>query len=275
MLLPELSRQAGISPFYLQRLFTKVVGVSPRRYVQACRIEALKTNLREGSTVTDAIYESGFGSSSRVYERVDSELGMTPSSYRSGGKGLEISYAVIDCSLGKSGLGESRLKESALGKLMIAATDRGLCSVQLGDSKELLLERLNSEYPKAQLQPLNEPYSELFRYSINALSLYLNKQNLSPQLSIDVRATAFQLKVWTYLQAIPAGEVRTYSEVAEAIGQPNAIRAVARACASNQIALVIPCHRVIRSDGKLGGYRWGLERKKLLLQHEQAFAPVP
>lgn len=255
MLLPDLSRQAGLSPFHLQRLFTKVVGVSPRKFVQACRIEALKANLRDGSNVTDAIYESGFGSSSRVYERVDTELGMTPTSYRAGGKGMEISYVVV---------------ATPVGRMLIAATDRGLCSVQLGETREELVAKLEEEFGAAKREELSEPYSELFQSSIAAMNGFLERQTTLPDLPLDVRATAFQLKVWKYLQAIPAGEVRTYAQVASGIGQPQAVRAVASACARNRVALVIPCHRVIRSDGQLGGYRWGAGRKQMLLDRERA-----
>ncbi len=259
MQLPELSRRVGVSPFHFQRTFTKVVGISPKEFVQACRIEALKGNLRGGSTVTDAIYDSGFTSSSRVYERVDSDLGMTPSSYRTGAKGIEISYATI---------------ATPMGQILIAATDRGLCSVQIGDTKEALVAQLRAEYPVATLDAVSEPYSELLRHSINALQEYLAHQTTPANLPIDVKATAFQMKVWKYLQAIPAGEVRTYSEVASAIGQPKAVRAVARACASNQVALVIPCHRVIRADGNAGGYRWSLQRKEKLLRGERSGTPA-
>ena len=253
MSLPDLSRRAGISAFHLQRTFTRIVGVSPRRYVQACRMEALKASLQQQSPVTDAIYDSGFNSSSRVYERVNSDLGMTPAVYRAHGKGLEISFVVVD---------------SSLGSLLIAATDRGLCSVQFGDNSTSLEARLHSEFKGAHLNRLVPPYSPLFVASIEALQRYLQGQSWSLDLPTDIRATAFQAKVWNYLQAIPAGEVRTYAEVAIAIGHSKAVRAVAHACASNKLALVVPCHRVIRSDGNLGGYRWGIHRKERLLAEE-------
>ena len=259
MLLLELSRRVGVSPYHFQRTFTKVVGISPKRYVQACRMAALKHNLREGSAVTEAIYDSGFGSSSRVYERVDSDLGMTPSSYRAGAKDVEISFAAVT---------------TPMGLMMLAATDRGLCSVQLGNTREELLLKLRAEYPGAHLQAVSEPFSELLDSAIRALQGYVEQQRQTSDLPLDVKATAFQWKVWRYLQGVPAGEVRTYSEVARAIGQPRAARAVARACANNRLALLIPCHRVIRGDGKLGGYRWGLERKEMLLQAERSSAPV-
>jgi AraC family transcriptional regulator of adaptative response/methylated-DNA-[protein]-cysteine methyltransferase len=223
--------------------------------LEACRIATLKTQLRKGESVTDAVYEAGFGSSSRVYERVDSRLGMTPAEYRAGGKGATISYASA---------------ETPLGRVLMGATDRGLCFLQFGESKEELLTELKHEYPKASLEEMREPRSPQFRLWMESLARYLQGERNSLDLPVSVRATAFQVKVWRYLQSIPAGEVRSYSEVAAAIGEPRAMRAVGRACASNQVAIVIPCHRVIRGDRGLGGYRWGLDRKRRLLAHESA-----
>ena len=261
--LEELSRQVGLSPFHLQRTFKEIVGISPKEYVEACRIEALKGALRSNESVTEAIYEAGFGSSSRVYERVDTRLGMTPSEYRDGGKGVSISYVSV---------------ASPLGMMMIGATDRGLCSVQFGESHEELLGMLRAEYPAAKLEQMKSPYPDEFDSWIKSLLRYLRREQIRLDVPVDVQGSAFQMKVWKYLQTIPYGDVQSYSEVAAAVGDPNAVRAVARACARNRVALVIPCHRVIRGNGELAGYRWGLERKRILIDSERAVrasAPRP
>lgn len=253
--LEELSRLAGLSKGHLQRIFTATVGVTPRQYVEACRLGILKRELRAGESVTDAIYAAGFGASSRLYEKVDTRLGMTPRQYRQGGQGLEISYTVL---------------ASPFGPLLLAATDRGLCFVELGSDSESLLAGLRREFPAAKIA--DEPTGvspELETWS-QALVSYLAGQSPKAELPLDVRASAFQFQVWTYLQSIPRGEVRTYKEVAEAIGHPKAMRAVGTACAKNPVALVIPCHRVIRGDGGLGGYRWGEDKKRKLLEAEGA-----
>jgi AraC family transcriptional regulator, regulatory protein of adaptative response / methylated-DNA-[protein]-cysteine methyltransferase len=252
--LEELGRQVGLSPFHLQRTFKETVGVTPKQFVEACRIEALKGELRTRDSITDAIYESGFGSSSRVYERVDTRLGMTPREYRAGGKGVSISSVSI---------------ASPLGVMMIGATDRGLCFVQFGESHDELFKMLQSEYPAATLDEMKSPYPEQFDLWTKSLLRYLRREQIRLDLPVDVRATAFQLKVWKYLQSIPYGEVQSYTEVAAAIGNPGATRAVARACGANQVAIVIPCHRVIRGNGELGGYRWGVERKRVLIDAER------
>ncbi len=253
--LAKLGKQAGVSPFYLQRLFKAIVGVSPKEYAESCRINAFKTELREGGSVTQAIYEAGFGSSSRVYERVDSKLGMTPAEYRVGGDGLQISYVSA---------------ETPLGAMTIGATDRGLCFLQFADSPEELLSRLRAEYSAADLRETAKPYPEMLEQAMKALQRFLRQEQMRLDLPIDIRATAFQLRVWKYLQSIPYGEVQSYSEIAVNLQQPRAARAVARACASNRIAIAIPCHRVIRGDGGMGGYKWGLERKRILLDGERA-----
>ena len=252
--LTELSRQACLSPFHLQRLFKQVVGVSPKEYAESCRISDFKSQLRERGSVTEAIYEAGFSSSSRAYERVDSKLGMTPAEYKIGGKGIQISYVFA---------------ESPLGAMMIGATDRGLCFLQFADCAEELFARLQAEYPFASLQETNEPYPELLGQAMDALHRYLQNEQPRLDLPLDVRATAFQLRVWKYLQSIPYGQVQSYSEIAAALDQPGAARAVARACASNRVAIAIPCHRVIRGDGGLGGFKWGLDRKRILLEAER------
>lgn len=258
--LDHLARRAKLSPSHLQRTFQAVVGLSPKRYIEACRLESLKGQLRAAGSVTEAIFEAGFGSSSRVYERVDTRLGMTPAKYRARGKGVQISYVAV---------------ESPLGLMMVGATDRGLCFVQFGESSQELVETLGREYPAATLEQMTEPYSSAFVEWMNSLMRHLHGSQPSLDLPLDVRATAFQLKVWRYLQSIPYGEVQSYSEVASGIGQPTAARAVARACASNRAALVIPCHRVIRGTGDLGGYRWGLERKRVLIDTERGSRRTP
>jgi len=262
MPLALLARQAGLSPFHFQRSFKAAMGVTPRQFVEGCRMEALKSTLRgkPAGSVTDAIYESGFGSGSRVYERVDTRLGMTPATYRAGGKGVRISWASTN---------------TAIGRMMIGATDRGLCFLQFGETDAELLSMLRAEYPNADsITPMpGEPSgsAEEFRRWMDALTEHLNGQDSRlEKLPLDLRATAFQLKVWRYLQQeVPYGSVQSYAEVAAGIGQPTAARAVARACASNRVALVIPCHRVIRGTGELGGYRWGLDRKRVLIDGER------
>jgi AraC family transcriptional regulator, regulatory protein of adaptative response / methylated-DNA-[protein]-cysteine methyltransferase len=252
--LAELASRAGLSRFHLQRTFKAVTGVTPKAYVETCRVRLLKQSLREAGDVTAAVYDAGFGSSSRVYERADTRLGMTPKQYRRGGEGVAITYAAVD---------------SPLGPLMIAATDRGLCFVQFGDSGDELAAALRREYPAARIAPMAEPHAPEFNRWIEALESHLKGVKPRLDLPLDIRATAFQMRVWTYLQSIPYGEVQSYGEVAAAIGNPKAVRAVARACASNTVALAIPCHRVIRGSGELGGYRWGLERKRALIDLER------
>ena len=255
--LEALAARAGLSPAHLQRTFRATVGLSPRRYAELCRLERLKGELREGDSVTGAIYAAGFGSSSRVYERADSRLGMTPGEYRAGGEGVAITWAAAD---------------TALGTLLLAATDRGLCSVQLGGSPRQLLARLRSEYPHAELRPMDAAAAPAFEAWMEALRRHVDEGRPHGDLPLDVRASAFQERVWSFLRSIPWGETRTYGEVAAAIGAPRAVRAVARACASNPVALAIPCHRVIRGDGSLAGYRWGAGRKRRLLEGERAAA---
>jgi AraC family transcriptional regulator of adaptative response/methylated-DNA-[protein]-cysteine methyltransferase len=251
--LEGLAEKAGLSRFHLQRTFKAVVGLSPKQYLDACRLGSLKGALKQSSDVAAAVYDAGFGSASRVYERAETRLGMTPNRYRQGGRGISITYATVD---------------SPLGLLLIAATDRGVCCVQFGESRDTLLEALRKEYPEAELAPMGNPPSDEFRQWMEGMNRYLEHKQPSLDLPVDVRATAFQMRVWNYLQSIPSGEVRSYGEVAAAIGSPSATRAVARACATNPVALAIPCHRVIRGSGELGGYRWGVERKRELLEME-------
>ena len=253
--LAQLAQRAGYSPFHLQRNFKAIIGSTPKEYQTAARLRTFKQELRKDAPVSEAIYQAGFGSGSRVYEKADGQLGMTPSEYRSGGKGLTISYA--------SG-------RTPLGLLMIGATDRGICFLQFGDSDRVLQAELRRQFPAAAVQPMPATHAEQFESWMAALNRHLRGLEPRLDLPLDVRGTAFQLIVWRYLQKLPYGEVRSYSEVAEAIGKPSAARAVARACASNSVALVIPCHRVVRGTGELGGYRWGVQRKRVLLDTERA-----
>jgi AraC family transcriptional regulator of adaptative response/methylated-DNA-[protein]-cysteine methyltransferase len=253
--LERLSQKAGLSPFHLQRTFKAVVGVTPRQYLEACRLEVLKKQFRSGNSLTEAIYDAGFGSNSRVYERVSTRLGMTPTEYRVGGEQVSISYVTV---------------QTPVGLMMIGATDRGLCFVQFGDSRIELLEMLRAEYPAASLAKMKEPYPEQFGLWVQALIRHLGGDRQRLRLPIDVRGTAFQFRVWTYLQSIPYGEVQSYSEVARGIRNPTARQAVAQACAANKVAIAVPCHRVIRGNGEMGGYRWGVARKRTLIDLERS-----
>ena len=217
-------------------------------------MNALKSRLKDGETVTQALYEAGYSSSSRLYERVGETMGMTPASYRKGGKDMHIHYTVVPCTLGY---------------VLVGATKRGICSVTLGDTAEELESQLWQHYPAAQIDADDGELEQ----SVRALLDYLAGDNPHLELPLDIQATAFQWRVWNELRLIPYGESRSYSQIAEAIGDPKAVRAVARACASNQAALVIPCHRVVRQDGELGGYKWGLKRKVALLEQEKSQRP--
>jgi AraC family transcriptional regulator, regulatory protein of adaptative response / methylated-DNA-[protein]-cysteine methyltransferase len=249
-----LAERAGLSRFHFLRAFKKVVGLTPKQFLDAHRLQSFRHELRKQSSVTSAIYEAGFGSSSRVYERVDTRLGMTPAEYRAAGKEVTISYVCVD---------------SVLGRMMIGATDRGLCFVQFAGSDDELLRMLRAEYSAARLEPMQEPCPPEFESWMTALRAHLDGQEPRFGLPVDVRATAFQRKVWQYLQSIPYGSVASYAEVAAGLGQPSAARAVARACSLNRVAIAIPCHRVIRGTGELGGYRWGLDRKRVLIDLER------
>jgi AraC family transcriptional regulator of adaptative response/methylated-DNA-[protein]-cysteine methyltransferase len=251
--LATLGATLGVSRYYLQREFKKVVGVSPRQYAVAHRVKQFKSRIKKGESVIDAMNEAGYGSSSRLYEQTDAELGMTPASYARGGAGARISFTVAECELGR---------------ILVAATARGLCAVRLGDSAEELEATLRKEFPEAEIRP----DAEALGGYVEAILRHLAGQQTSLELPLDVRATAFQRRVWEELRRIPFGSTRSYREVAESLGQPTAMRAVAGACAANPIALVTPCHRVVREDGSLSGYRWGVERKAKLLAQEQAHA---
>ena len=249
--LDELSKRVGLSPFHLQRLFKRATGLSPREYQSARRMQSVKAGLRNGNDVTTALYDAGYGSPSRLYERAPQQLGMTPGEYRRGGEGASITFAITP---------------TPLGRLLVAATERGLCAVRFGESAAELERGLRQEFHAASLRRDDDamkPYVEPLLAAIRG-------ENAVIDLPLDVRATAFQMKVWEKLRQIPRGETRSYSEIAREIGDPRAVRAVARACATNPVAVAVPCHRVIRSDGNEAGYRWGLERKKRLLEQERS-----
>lgn len=248
--LRQLAAAIGMSPFHLQRAFKQVVGLSPKEYQDARRMERFKASLKRGETVTRATYEAGFGSSSRLYERVNSALGMTPSAFQSGGIGVTLRFTVAP---------------TVVGRLLVAVTDRGIATVRLGDSKTSLIASLQRDYPKAMLCRDINGLKQHVRGILQCLS---GKANVD-RLPMDVKATAFQHRVWKALQEIPRGSTRSYGEIARVIGRPTAARAVARACATNPIAVAIPCHRAMREDGHLAGYRWGLQRKKRLLALER------
>ena len=250
--LGDLAKLAGLSPFHFQRTFKAVAGVRPREYVEAARRRRFKAALKASKGVTEAAFEAGFGSAAGAYE--GAQLGMTPTRYPAGGREVGITYAVTS---------------TAAGELLVAATDRGLCSVQFGECAEGLVARLRGEFPHAHLVPMDEPHPAAFDAWLAALERHLAGGQPHLDLPLDVRRTAFQTRVWRFLQSIPYGEVRSYGDVAAGIGRPNAARAVARACAQNELAVVVPCHRVIRGDGGLAGYRWGLPRKRALLERER------
>jgi AraC family transcriptional regulator of adaptative response/methylated-DNA-[protein]-cysteine methyltransferase len=248
--LRAMSEHLHLSPHHLHRTFKRIIGITPRQYAEACRVGRLKALVREGETVTRALYEAGYGSSSRLYEGVSNRMGMTPGTYLRGGKGARIRYTIGYCSLGR---------------LLVAATEKGICAVSIGKTDETLEASLSSEYPGAEI---HRDRGGLREY-VTALLKYFDGKQPDPDLPLDVRVTAFQWKVYEALRTIPYGQTRTYGEIAEVIGHPKAVRAVARACAKNPVAIVIPCHRVVRKDGGLGGYRWCVERKKALLAHER------
>jgi AraC family transcriptional regulator of adaptative response/methylated-DNA-[protein]-cysteine methyltransferase len=247
--LAELGDVVSLSPSHLQRTFTRATGVSPAEYVSARRMESFKRSLGGGNSVASATYDAGFGSSSRVYERSNATLGMTPGAYRRGGARVTIRYATV---------------ASPLGRLLVAATERGLCAVSVGAADAALLAALKREYPAATL----EADVGLLGGLVKRVLRVLDGREPGSDLPTDLRATAFQRRVWRELQKIPFGETRSYGEIAKKIGRKSAARAVAQACASNRLALVVPCHRVVRDDGDAGGYRWGAARKKKILAHE-------
>jgi len=249
--LATLAARLGGSPYHLQRNFKRLVGVSPREYADAIRLRTVKGRLRQAGDITGAMFDAGYGSSSRFYERAVPKLGMAPSIYRRGGAGVQIRYTIVDA--------------ARLGRLLVAATSRGVCSVAMGASDAELTGALSREYPAAAITADAGP---LARWT-QAILAHLSGREPRLDLPLDVQATAFQWQVWQALASIPYGETRTYSEIASTIGSPRAARAVARACASNPVALAIPCHRVVPAAGGEGGYRWGVNRKKALLRRER------
>lgn len=250
--LATLAARLGGSPYHLQRNFKRLVGVSPREYADAVRLRAVKGRLRQAGDITGAMFDAGYGSSSRFYERAVPKLGMAPSVYRRGGAGMKIGYAIVDAA------------SASLGRVLVAATARGVCAVAMGSSDAELKRALSLEYPAASIAA---DAGALARWT-KAILAHLAGRQPRLDLPLDVQATAFQWQVWQALSAIPYGETRTYSEVAFSIGKPRAVRAVARACATNPVALAIPCHRVVPAAGGDGGYRWGVNRKKALLSRE-------
>ena len=251
--LKDIAKATGVAPLMILRGFKRVLGVSPREYAKAQRVAKFKEKVRKPSpksSVTAALYEAGYSSSSRLYEDADRTLGMTPTALRNGGKGETIRYA---------------LTETTLGRMLVAATARGVCSISFAETEEELLQELHAAFPNAETKPMNRELS----YAVDAIVASLGESAQALTLPLDVRATAFQLRVWHELQAIPRGETRTYTEIASALGSPRSVRAVAGACAANPVALVVPCHRVVGKDGSLSGFRWGLERKRALLAAEK------
>ncbi len=248
--LSRLASAFQLSPFHLQRKFKSVVGITPRAYADSCRVGLLKRNLQAGHSVTRAMYDAGYSSSSRLYERTASQLGMTPDKYRRGAIAASIRYTFAD---------------SPLGRMLVAATDKGICAIQFANSDAELLEGLKREFPFAA----RKKNDRTLHAWTQMLLQQMKGQTLNYPLPLDIRATAFQRRVWSYLQSIPFGDTRSYIEVAKAIGKPSASRAVARACATNPVAVAIPCHRVVRESGDLAGYRWGVERKQALLEMEK------
>lgn len=247
--LGALASKLNSSPAQLRRAFHRVTGLAPKEFEQAFRLRKLKELLRNGSSITDALYACGYGSSSRLYEKTNSHLGMTPAAYRRGGEGMRIGFTVGD---------------TTLGKVLVASTDRGVSAVYLGENERSLVDALRHEYPKAELLRANNGHDDWLKEILQRVE----GSAPSMDLPLDVQATAFQRRVWNELQKIPRGTTKTYTQVARALGKPRSVRAVARACATNPVSIVVPCHRVIRTDGTLAGYRWGLQRKQKLLERE-------
>lgn len=260
--LNRLAAHVGLSPAYLQRSFRRRFGVSPAEYQRARRFTELKANLRDGANVTDAVYAAGFGSASRVYEHADRLLGMPPARYREGGAGVAIRYTTA---------------RSPLGRVLVAATARGICAVTVGDDDEKLLAELRAEFPQAELTRVDAGRDEWLAVVLARVAAGMSGKVDAPSDDklppIDVTATAFQWRVWQELTRIPAGETRSYADIARAIGEPKAARAVGHACGSNKLAFIVPCHRVVRADGTAGGWRWGVARKQSLLKSEARAHP--
>ncbi|WP_347331683.1 bifunctional transcriptional activator/DNA repair enzyme AdaA [Marinimicrobium locisalis] len=247
--LEELARRAGWSRYHLQRKFKAITGLTPRGYAAAVRSGKVRRALKTGDSVTEVIYRSGYNSSGRFYEASDQMLGMTPSRYRAGGAQTDIHFAVGECSLGS---------------ILVARSAKGVCAIYLGDDPDLLVRTLEDQFPAAHLMAGDRSFEGLVAQVVG----FVEAPQLGLDLPLDIRGTAFQQRVWEVLRQIPAGQTLSYTEVAQRLGNPKAVRAVAGACAANRLAVVIPCHRVVRNDGNLSGYRWGVERKKMLLERE-------
>lgn len=250
--LNALGVRTGLSPHYLQRIFKRIVGLTPREYAEALRLGQLKIHLKGGKDVTTSLYEAGYSSSSRLYERASEKLGMTPATYRRGGEGMYLGYTIVD---------------SPLGRMLVAATPQGVSMVSLGDNDSVLEQALFLEYPRATIR---RSEADTLKGWVEQIVRHLRGEAPDLELPVDVQATAFQWRVWKELCAIPRGKTRTYGEIARAIGRPSAARAVGHAIATNPVALVIPCHRVIHGDGSLSGYRWGPRRKQAILESERS-----
>lgn len=248
--LAELSEHAGLSSYHLHRLFKRFTGVTPKDYARANRIDRVRTNLAQGKSVTSAVYDAGYNSNSQFYAEADQSLGMKPKQYRAGGKDTEIYFALGECSLGS---------------VLVAQSKRGICAISLGDDPEVLLDELQEQFSTATLLGGDKKYEKMVAQVIG----FIEHPRIHFDLPLDIRGTLFQQKVWQALQHISPGETLSYSELAARIGTPKASRAVARACASNVLAVAIPCHRIVRSNGDISGYRWGIERKRQLLEREK------
>jgi len=249
--LAQLSERAGLSTYYLQRLFKRITGLTPKAYAQANRMQRVRKKLAHTNTVTDAVYDAGYNSNSRFYAESNQLLGMAPTQFRAGGSDTEIYFALAECSLGS---------------ILVAQSQRGICAIALGDDPEFLLQELQQQFPKARLKGGDADYEKLVAQVIG----FIEQPTTHFDLPLDIRGTVFQQRVWQVLQTIAPGETTSYSELAQRIGSPKAVRAVASACAANVLAVVIPCHRVVRINGELSGYRWGIERKRSLLKRETA-----
>ena len=249
--LDDLARQAGLSPFHFHRVFKAATGLTPKAYADAHRANTVRASLARGSSsVTEAIFDAGFNANSRFYEHADAMLGMKPTQYRAGGVDARIEFAI---------------GESSLGAILVARSQRGVCAISLGDDADLLLRELQDRFPRAELIGGDAGFEQLVARVVG----FVEQPNIGIALPLDVRGTAFQQRVWDALRKIPAGETASYAQIAQRIGSPTAVRAVAQACAANTLAVAIPCHRVVRSDGGLSGYRWGVERKRTLLARER------
>jgi AraC family transcriptional regulator of adaptative response/methylated-DNA-[protein]-cysteine methyltransferase len=247
--LDELASKAGLSPYHFHRVFKAVTGLTPKAYAVAHRANRMRTELDRSGTVTAAIFDAGYNSNGRFYEKSDEVLGMTPSNYRAGGANTAIHFAIGECSLGS---------------ILVAASQRGVCAVLLGDDPDALARDLQDKFPRAHLIGGDKAFEQIVAKVVG----FVEAPGVGLDLPLDVRGTAFQQRVWQALKKIPVGTTASYSDIAKQIGSPSAVRAVAQACAANMLAVAIPCHRVVRNDGALSGYRWGVERKRALLDRE-------